>query len=230
MKKKILIILGVLIVICLAIVGVLLYNNNLEYTVEEIKELVKKGSNLPEEIYLKTEYFDNEGNIVGWVESYQNGKLKHTRQASKDKVVLESYLDEEEKRFVIVFHENKRLDIRENYPIDEDSYNSNEFLYSIKRNEQYAHLGIYEYLGREKVNGRRCIKVSLTDNNKEGVTSTNYYIDVETGYILKQENIVEGKVESSIVNIYDLTKVSGKNLKFDKEKYSDYEVISEVEE
>lgn len=230
MKKKILIILGILIVVCLAVCGIIFYNKSLEYTVEETKELVKKGSNLPEEIYLKTEYFDNEGNTVGWVESFQNGKLKHIKQASKDEVVLESFLDEEAKTFVIVFHENKQLDIKENYPIDEESENSNEFIYSIKRNEKYAHLGIYEYLGREKVNNRKCIKVSLTDNDKDGITATNYYIDIETGYILKQENVVDGKVESSIINTFDVNKVNGENLKFEKEKYSDYEVISDIEE
>lgn len=230
MKKKILIIIGILIVICLSVVGILFYNKSLEYTLEETKELVKKGSNLPEEIYFKTEYLDNEGNAVGWVESYQSGKLKYNKQASKDEVVLESFLDEDAKTFVIVFHENKQLDIRENYPIEEEAENSNEFLYSIKRNEKDTNLGIYEYLGREKVNDRKCIKVSLTDNDKDGVTATNYYIDIETGYILKQENIAEGKVESSIINTFDVNKVKDENLKFDKEKYSDYEVINDIEE
>ena len=60
MKKKILIILGILIVVCLAVCGIIFYNKSLEYTVEETKELVKKGSNLPEEIYLKTWELDNE--------------------------------------------------------------------------------------------------------------------------------------------------------------------------
>ena len=81
MKKKILIILGILIVVCLAVCGIIFYNKSLEYTVEETKELVKKGSNLPEEIYLKKDYFENEGNTVGWVKTFQNGKLKHIKQA-----------------------------------------------------------------------------------------------------------------------------------------------------
>ena len=58
-NKKILKIIGILIIICAAIVGAIIVKENSEYTLEETKELVKKSLEIPDNIYLKTTYLQS---------------------------------------------------------------------------------------------------------------------------------------------------------------------------
>ena len=49
-NKKILKIIGILIIICAVIVGAIVVKENSEYTLKETKELVKKSLELPDNI------------------------------------------------------------------------------------------------------------------------------------------------------------------------------------
>ena len=226
-NKKILKIIGILIIICAAIVGAIIVKENSEYTLEETKELVKKSLELPDNIYLKTTYYDENGDERGRIENYIKGDYSYVKQEANCRVNYETYTDYNAARLITVMHTEEKIYIAENYPKQDVTEDSNEFIYSSKRNEQYAHLGIYQFLGREKVNDRKCIVVSLTDNNKEGLDVTNYYIDIETGYILKQEDIKDGNVNSTIINQYYEGAVPEDIVKYNEEKYADYEKVND---
>ena len=228
MKKKVLIIIGILVLIIVAVVGLVVLNKEKEYTLDEVKELVEKGNVIPSNVFLNTEYFDKDGKSLGKVESYIKDKLKVTKQYSGTNIVAENYLNEETAELVTIIHKDKMIFIHSNYPVEDEI--NNEFLYSVSRNEKNENLGIYSYIGKEKVNNRKCIKVSLTDkdvtNNTELVI--NYYIDEENGRIIKIENLKDNVADMVLVNTYEDNAITDdKDMKFNKENYKDYTVAGE---
>lgn len=226
-NKKILKIIGILIIICAVIVGAIVVKENSEYTLKETKELVKKSLEIPDNIYLKTTYYDENGDERGRIENYIKGDYSYVKQEANGRVNYEIFTDYNAAKLITVMHTEEKIFIAENYPRQDVTEDTNEFIYSSKRNEQYAHLGIYQFLGREKVNGRKCIVVSLTDNNKEGLDVTNYYIDIETGYILKQEDIKDGNVKFTMINEYYEGVVTEDIVKYNEEKFADYEKVND---
>lgn len=227
-NKKILKVIWSLVIICAVILGVIIIKEKSEYTLEETKELVKKSLELPDNIYLKTTYYDESENERGKIEIQRVGNYEYIKQEEDGRIYCETFIDYNEEKLITVMHTTENILINNNYQKLEITEDKNEFIYSSKRNELYAHVGVYKFLGREKVNGRKCIVVSLTDNYKEGLYVTNYYIDMETGYILKQEDIKDGNVNLIIMNQYFENVVKEDEIKkYNAEKYADYEILGD---
>lgn len=227
-NKKIVKVIWSLILICVVILGAIIIKEKSEYTLEETKELVKKGIELPDNIYLITKYYDEKENEIGKIEIQKSGNYEYIKQEEDGRVYCETFVDYNEEKLITVMHTNENIFIWNNHQKQEITEDTNEFIYSSKRNELYAHVGIYKFLGREKVNDRKCIVVSLTDNYKEGLYVTNYYIDMETGYILKQEDIKDGNVNSIMINQYFENVVKEEDIKkYNAEEYTDYEIIGD---
>ena len=178
-------------------------------------------------MYINTKYFDENGNISGTIEFYYKDGKSYIKQEADGKLHYEIYSDNENKTLVSIMHLDKQIFINENYISKEITEDNNEFLISSKNNERYAHLGIYKYLGKEKVNGKECIKVSLTDNNIDSFNSDNYYIDIEKGYILKKESFRNEVLSYIIQNEYIENIVNDEILKVNINEYTDYEIIKQ---
>ena len=227
MKKKILIALGIMIFICIIIIAKIIYFECTKYTLEDTKELVRLSLNVPNNIYINTKYFDENGELSGTIKSYYKDGKSYIKQEKNGKLHYEIYSDNENKTLISIMHLDKQIFINENHIFKEITEDDNEFLVYSKNNERYAHLGIYKYLGKEKVNERECIKVSLTDNNKDSLNSDNYYIDIEKGYILKKESFRDEVLSYIIQYEYIENIVDDEILNVNIDEYIDYEVIKQ---
>lgn len=109
-----------------------------------------------------------------------------------------------------------------------ETLSKNSFFTAVEQHGLYEHRGIYKYCRKETINGKKCIKVSMTDNYDNKVSVDYYYIDLETNLILKQEaysgnNINELKLGRIDTYEYYFNSVTDNDIpKFDINDYPDY--------
>lgn len=107
--------------------------------------------------------------------------------------------------------------------------NKYSFFNSVEQHGLNENVGIYKYCGKEKVNGKKCIKISFTDNFENNILIDYYYIDIESNLIIKVQTY-SGKNKNTLELIktitleYQFDVVTDKDItKFDKNDYQDYE-------
>ena len=227
MKKKILIVLGIILVIVIAVVGIMFFKGESNYTLEDVQKIIEKSYEKKDNMYMASEYFDEQGNSLAKTETYINGNITCSKQYSKSELEAELIINSNDNSLYTIMHKEKNIYFHSNYPID-TNLETNEFIYSAARNETNENQGIYEYIGKEEIDGKECIKVSLTDIVDDLKSVTNYYIDINSGYILKSENIEDGKVIMSLVNTYEIGTVTDENASgFDISKYPEYTLVED---
>lgn len=227
MKKKLLIIISIVIVAIITVMAFVLVKRNDNYSLEEVKELIELSYDMSDNLYFSSEYFDGENNSLGKTEMFKKDGITHSKQYSSTGLAAESIINANDNTLYTIMHSEKNIYCHTNYPAD-DTNETNEFIYSSARNDANENLGIYEFLGMEMVNDRKCIKVSLTDIVDDTESVTIYYIDSERGYTLKTENIEDGKVIMSIVNVYDEGNVTDEEAAiFDINNYPEYTLVSD---
>ncbi len=107
--------------------------------------------------------------------------------------------------------------------------NKYSFFNSVEQHGLYEHLGIYKYCGKENINGKKCIKISFTDNNENSIHIDYYYIDIESNLIIQVQsysgdNIKELKLIKTINWEYQFDVVTDSDIvQFDINDYQDYE-------
>ncbi len=109
-----------------------------------------------------------------------------------------------------------------------ETLSKNSFFIAVEQHGLYEHRGIYQYCGKETVNERKCIKVSMTDNYDNETSVDYYYIDLETNLIVKQEtysgnNIDELELDEIDTYEYYFNSVTDDDIpEFDINDYPDY--------
>ena len=191
-KKKILKIVGIIIIALILII--LIYFSTIHFngflkkdnvmTREEVVALLKKGEEYPNYYYspenyiffrnlneMKTEYYIkdgvikciNNGSILRW-ENYNTDEVISIMGKNAGVSSLKSYY---------------------NYGDETVLYNQKGFDYSIIADEKTFNTN-FEYLGEKQYNGRMTILVQVWNKDNTKVNPTIFYIDKDTGLIMKR--------------------------------------------
>ena len=207
MKNKILLtVLIVLILITAVILGIYFYPRY-KFSYENVKQmLISQESNFTN-LHNKIEMYSGEDELIGYYDIFIKDHLTYTYQLDiATNESSEIFKNKNDDTYITVINPKKRI-IATTIPIYE-SKNSDGFFDKSNQHENNENLGVFKYLGIETVNGKDCLKVSLTNNYPEYQDVDIYYIDLETNLIIKneffsskdQKELVKKHVE---VNIYE---------------------------
>ena len=90
----------------------------------------------------------------------------------------------------------------------------------------------YEFLGREDINGKKCLKIRFLINDEE-TREDYYYIDLEDNNIIKQEIYTQGYSSNELEKTTELTYTYSYDTltdndvkKFDIDDYPDYLLLN----
>ncbi|MBQ7410054.1 MAG: hypothetical protein IJW20_01565 [Clostridia bacterium] len=106
-------------------------------------------------------------------------------------------------------------------------YKSN-FFNSVQMHGSNDNIGIYKYCGKDIINGKRCIKVSMTSFYSDYVSVEYYYIDLSNNlivkYLLYTGTSIDDMQKIKQINIdYNFNSVNDNYLqKFNLDSYTDY--------
>lgn len=225
-KEKIFILIAIVIIFILGIILFFTIAKKQEYNLEKVVSMINSAK-IPENAHIKSESFmDSEGITI--ITDYF---IKDKKIYIKDSSTVEILRDLENSKEITIINPSKMI-ITSNYNNNMEILGKNIFTTLAELNKQYENRGIYEYYGEEIVNGKKCIKVSLTDNFSNNISITYFYIDLESNYIVKYETYNGSDVEN--LNLitkesfeYELNTVTDDDiLEFDINNYPDYEQFS----
>lgn len=209
--KKIFIFLLVIFII----IAVIYTYQQKSYSLEKVIDLVNSNNVLPENIHIEKITYENEAEIANfnvyvkdnWIYSIQNDNSAES---------LTNILTNEE---ILIIHSDKKIFSHKN-----DTVKSS-LIPLINHNKN----SIYKFCGREEIDEKDCIKISLTTKYEDKIEIEHYYIELENNYIIKHESL-EGRNIDEIKNKYTETYTYSFNtvtddniLEFNKDNYPDYQ-------
>ena len=219
-NKKIMITISVIVVIFLLLLLALMIYLKDQYSLEEtIKLLNTRGEQSNKSIEI--EQISNDwGKIERDV--LQKDNLYHiTVKNETDGNVTEHYYNQETSEMIFV-NQSQKIIVKLPNTIIETDYSGNATFMSMCSDEDY------QYMGKEIINEKECIKVSLTENRSDGNTESFFYIDIENGDVLKIETYerdvngnTEKKGETLYTYDYDTINKDDK-IEFDINNYPNY--------
>lgn len=235
-KKKIIFLIIVLLLIFFCCFGFFEYKKN-EYDLEKVRTILNEGKKLPDNVKIKMEIFTGENDTyAGSANTYIKDNLVYTHQTSSEGKVADVLFDYNAQSLITIIHYEKIITALYNMTdLEKTEANMiNNFDIMVDENKSK-----FEYLGKEKINKKECIKVSLTHeylNGTEGNYTSNveknyYYINLEDKHIVKVEfwkgaNLNElSKLQVETYEYSYNTVTDDDILKFDKTNYPDYEYI-----
>lgn len=199
--KKVKALITIFTIIIIAIIFFILIKdfNKPEYTLKEIQELMSEE--IPDNVYFKGENFDANGDSSLIAEVYVNGDNTYSHE-----ILIEDGKKTLDTERLYNTKENFEINIQHHYnsisldPIDNE-YNKNPFLRYMQMSKNLLHThDKYKYFGTENLEGKECIKISLSNKNSE----TYFYINKEDNRMIKIESYQDTKVsnleESNINN------------------------------
>lgn len=215
---------AIIIVICIMMLITIIYfiYEKLDYTLSEVEELLNYPQNVSNMHITITGNIDNEST---YTEIFMKDNFYYViyKDTSSSKISHESFYNPETLEQIDVDLEQKG--------ILETPDTSLEDLYFFTFNEDFVNSKInateYKYLGKEDVNGKKCIKVRFTIENN-GIMEDYYYIDLDNNNIIKHETYSQnysGKFEKNTELIYTYTydTLTDNDVKrFDIDDYPDY--------
>lgn len=219
MKKYIIL----LIVLILIVVISAIFISKPEYTLSEISKLVDKSGEIPDNIYIREERIDPAGTNI-------------TEIYKKDKVIFEHFYKDDMPEYEDIiwdFNLQKHIQIDyifRNIYVEEIQGKGNTnpvnriligFSEMLKEEDRK-----YRYCGKENIDGKECIKFSLTSKNDE---KTYYFVDIQNGVLYKK---IEGTNYNNNFNelftttyAYSYNTVTDEDiLKFEINNYPDYNI------
>lgn len=213
-----------IIIVSIAIAFFYVYQKS-TYTLDEVCAMLNTTS-FPNNIYVKVDI------LVGSDDTYSettNFYIKDNLEyISMSNGENEELYNLEDNTYVSIDHTNKVISMSNDIvaPNPNNSLKS-DFFSSVLENQTFPQKGIYKYCGKTIIDGKKCIKISMT-NNFEIYTDINYYyIDLETTYIVKHEFYNENEKKYTEVLSYEENRVTDLDIpKFDINNYPDYELIS----
>lgn len=229
-KKSMIILIFVIIIIVAIIAGVIIYKNS-TYSLEKVKSLLNSGKET-ENMKITEEVSSENGNYENQTyEQYIKDNYIYSITKNSDSEVIGKVLYNKENSELITILDNQKQITVNNNNLDENDKNT-----KVLKDESFMTLinsnagADYEYCGKEEINGKECIKVSLLNKNVvEKVEKEYYYIDLEDNHIVKNE-IYEGTDENNLKKTDEITYTYSYDtvkdediLKFDRADYPDYE-------
>lgn len=224
-KKKLIliIIIALLIIIALAFY---IYKNSI-YSLEKVESLLnaeKEATNL----HIKSEYLYEEGEEerIAYVDEYIKDNIIYAVTKNYlSQVLAETLANMENSELITILHSEKVITsniISENENASELHGNETFFILVGKNAKYKCH-------GKEDINEKKCLKVSLTMEYSDKIEKNYFYINLEDNYIVKHE-IYEESNENELEKIYDVmysysynTVTDNDILNFDISNYPDYE-------
>lgn len=229
-KKSMIVLIFVIIIIVAIIAGVIIYKNS-TYSLEKVKSLLNSGKET-ENMKITEEVSSENGNYENQTyEQYIKDNYIYSITKNSDSEVIGKVLYNKENSELITILDNQKQITVNNNNLDENNKNT-----KVLKDESFMTLinsnagADYEYCGKEEINGKECIKVSLLNKNVvEKVEKEYYYIDLEDNHIIKNE-IYEGTDENNLKKTDEITYTYSYDtvkdediLKFDRADYPDYE-------
>lgn len=186
-NKKLLVIFFLIIIIILILIVVKSY---LDYSLYEISDLIDRSNEIPNNIYIKEEIHDElwAPEEKTTYEIYVKNDTIYTKeiylnQLKEDFINYESIWNYKDKKQIHINNISKEIDVfliqgngKENPLTD--------ILIGFSRNLKNTQDN-YKYYGKEKINGKKYIKFSLTD--EENKLQKIYYIDIDDKTVAKIE-------------------------------------------
>ncbi len=218
-------------IITILIFVLVCYQKLFFYTLDEVSAMLNSVK-LSKNVYIRqNDYTDD---YTSCTDIYIKDDIKNTyyrRKSFSSNIDNSNFLSIcEAQKLIDIDNMNKTVtifNVEKNY----DMYipNKYSFFNSVEQHGLYEHLGIYKYCGKENIDGKKCIKISFTDNNENSINIDYYYIDIESNLIIKfqsyvGENIKELKLTKTIIWEYRFDVVTDSDIvRFDVNNYQDYE-------
>ena len=204
-KKSMIVLIFVIIIIVAIIAGVIIYKNS-TYSLEKVKSLLNSGKET-ENMKITEEVSSENGNYENQTyEQYIKDNYIYSITKNSDSEVIGKVLYNKENSELITILDNQKQITVNNNNLDENNKNT-----KVLKDESFMTLinsnagADYEYCGKEEINGKECIKVSLLNKNVvEKVEKEYYYIDLEDNHIIKNE-IYEGTDENNLKKTDEIT-------------------------
>ncbi len=226
-KNRIFIILITIIVIAGVIIGISKIYINTKYSADKIAELLGSQNELPTNVYIEENFFNNETEqSYSVTKTYIKDNVVYTHQDTKSQNI-EALYDFNKNELIVIVHDFKSVTYYTISESDKKHILSNYFNHEwIKEHKEQ-----YKYLGKEKIDDKIYIKFLITDDDIKEI----FYIDVENMHISKIESYEKDnndyKLESTINFKYLYNVVKDEDiLKFDSSSYPDYVVHGETNE
>lgn len=225
-KKKLLI---TIIIFCLLFGTFVLYRAYLDtkYSLEEVKKIIALSFKESDNLFYKKEYLEEKDKIDFVEYNYKKDTKSYRKLVKDDDVIAETFLDEE---FVINVNYSEKLIFKSSILDTEEikPEDNNSFYITIKQNELYNHLGVYEFIKNDFINGRQCIKVLVkSDYADDNKVLSYYWIDIKTGNILKEEYYKNEEYEYGYLYTYEENSVTDSDIKeFNETEYVDFNISS----
>lgn len=228
-KKRVIFIFIVIIII--SILLCLYYLKSIYYTLDDVSAMLNSAK-LPQNVYIKEcEYTDEYTYSTDIYIKDNIMNMYNIRESSSENIVdINSLIIYENQKVLDIDNINKIItvsNVEKNYDIyNPDKYS---FFNSVQQHGLYEHLGIYKYCGKENIDGKKCIKVSFTDNDENSIHVDYYYIDIESNLIIQVKsysgsNIKELQLIKTKTWEYKFDVVTDSDIiKFDINNYPDYE-------
>lgn len=152
----------------------------------QVVQLLNKGKEYP------NYYYSSETKII---DNFTNNKTEIYVKDGIEKVVnngkVSSWENENTDEHITIMGEHKGEKYASISKLSEyndnnegDKYNQHGFDYSLIANGETYNYN-FEYLGRKKIDGRTTVVVKVWDNDKLKILGNKFYIDEETGLIIK---------------------------------------------
>ena len=181
-------------------------------------ELVKK-SNLPNNVYIENNIYGNDLNSTyGFAKFYIKDNIEYIYQENNNKEKTETYINNENNTSITILHPEKSITQNINNNIFFEVPSKKALLEQLNNSLQYN----YIYCGKKQLNELDCIKISIINTAENSIF--NYYIDENSGYIIKYEFCNSNKdIEKIETYEYKINAVTEEHLNnFNLENYSDY--------
>lgn len=235
-KKKlaVIIIFDILLIIALVIFAIKMYEKN-KYSLEYVEELLSKANINENNVYYKQEFITepaNENTGYSVNEVYYKDKKTYYKIGPESNEFRQEWVDYPEDLIRLeISHFTKsisKIPITEDQIIPVFSFAKNNFEREKELHSSYENLGNYKYHGKEKLEGKKYIKISFTDYYKDQTDRIYYYIDIENNIITKTEEWTGNDVKNfkkmrTTLYTYESGSVTEDDfLVFDRNNYPDY--------
>lgn len=219
---------AIIIVICIMILITIIYfiYEKLDYTLSEVEELLNSPKNVSNMHITIDGNIDNEST---YTEIFMKDNFYYViyKDTSSGETSQESFYNPETSELIDVDFEQKG--------ILETPDTSLENLYFLTSNEDFTNSKTnateYKYLGKEDVNGKKCLKVRFTRED-DGIIEDYYYIDLEDNNIIKykaysQNYSGEFEKTTELTYTYTYDNLTDNDVKkFDIDDYPDYLLLN----
>ena len=219
-NKKIIIIVVVLILIIAVLFTCFIYKKN-KYSLEHIKQLLSSERTISNIHATLKEKDKNEEKVTDTFIK-DNFVYSVVKNNISSQTIYESFYNPENSEAVTIVHSDKLILNYQKSVNENKCPNENEdFLEASKH-------GRFKYIGKAEIDGKKCIKVSLANEEDERTSKAYYYIDLEYNNIIKYEyyegenkDKLEKMQEKSYIFLYN-TVSDDDILKFDINDYPNY--------